>query len=106
MAQGRSLGFGFLIGAKDDGATRTTEQVSEGFGGIAQNVARAVRESSGLQRFGNMINALSLNRLNQISDSLEGLAERAGALAGEVTSTSMESFGAEFSQTYRAATAG
>lgn len=106
MAQGRSLGFGFLIGAKDDGATRTTEQVSEGFSGIAEGVSRTVRESAGLQRFGNMINALSLNRLNQISESLEGLADRAGALAGEVTSTSMESFGAEFSQTYRAATAG
>ena len=106
MAQGRSLGFGFLIGAKDEGATRTTEQVSEGFSGIAEGVSRTVRESAGLQRFGNMINALSLNRLNQISESLEGLADRAGALAGEVTSTSMESFGAEFSQTYRAATAG
>ena len=106
MAQGRALGFGFLIGAKDEGATRTTEQVSEGFGGIAQNVERTVRESAGLQRFGNMINALSLNRLNQISESLEGLAERAGALSGEVTSTSLESFGAEFGQTYRQATAG
>lgn len=103
---GRTLGLGFSFGAKDDGAIRMTEDIGEGM----ENMTRAVREtgeeSAGIQRLGNFINALNLSQLTRVSGALEGLADRAGALQGEISSTSLESHGAQFAQEYRAATAG
>jgi len=100
------MGFGFLFGAKDDGAVRMTEDISGGMGRMVDATERVGRESAGIGRLGNFINALNLRQLSRVGDAMENLASRAGALAGEVSSTSMESFGAEYAQTFRAATAG
>jgi hypothetical protein len=103
---GRLLGFGFLFGAKDDGAVRMTDDISGGMDRMVEATERVGRESAGIGRLGNFINALNLRQLTRVGDAMESLADRAGALAGEVSSTTMESFGAEYAQTYRAATAG
>lgn len=100
------MGFGFLFGAKDDGAVRMTEDISGGMGRMVDATERVGREAAGIGRLGNFINALNLRQLGRVGDAMENLASRAGALAGEVSSTSMESFGAEYAQTFRAATAG
>lgn len=102
----RSLGLGFIFGAKDEGAVRTTQDIGEGMDRMAQTVREVGRESMGIQRLGNFIGALNLRQLSRVGDAMEGLAQRAGALAGEISSTSIESHGAQFAQEYRAATAG
>lgn len=106
MSMGRMLGFGFLFGAKDDGAVRMTDDISEGMDRVVDATERVGRESAGVGRLGNFINALNLRQLSRVGDAMESLADRAGVLQGEISTTSMESFGAEFAQTYRAATAG
>ena len=103
---GRVLGLGFLFGAKDEGAIRMTEDIGEGMENMTRAVRETGQESVGVQRLGNFINALNLSQLTRVSGALEGLAERAGALSGEISSTSLESHGAQFAQEYRAATAG
>ena len=103
---GRTLGMGFLFGAKDEGAIRMTEDIGEGMGEMTRAVREVGQESAGVQRLGNFINALNLSQLTRVGGALEGLAERAGALSGEISSTSLESHGAQFAQEYRAATAG
>jgi len=102
----RTLGLGFLFGAKDDGATRTTEEISDSMDRMASSSESIGRESIGVQRLGNFIDALNLSQLSRVGNALEGLAERAGALSNEISSTSLESHGAQFAQEYRAATAG
>jgi hypothetical protein len=103
---GRLLGFGFLIGAKDDGATRTTEEVAGGFDRVADAVERTSRTSQALQRFGNVIQSLNFMQLGRISSALDDIADRAGALRGIGDTTELEQFGAQFGQQWRAATAG
>jgi hypothetical protein len=103
---GKLLGFGFLIGAKDDGATKTTEKISEGFDKVSESVEQTGRSSQALQRFGNALSSINVLQLSRISGALDSIADRAGALPGVGETTELESFGAQFSQTYRAATAG
>ena len=103
---GRTLGFGFLFGAKDTGAVRMAGDISEGMDRVVQATERVGRESAGVGRLGNFIQALNLRQLSRVGDAMSSLADRAGALQGQVSSTSFESFGAEYAQTYRAATAG
>jgi len=103
---GRTLGLGFIFGAKDDGAIRMTEDIGEGMENMSRSVREVGEESTGVQRLGNFINALNLAQLTRVGSALEGLAERAGALSGEISSTSLESHGAQFAQEYRQATAG
>lgn len=108
MAAGMAklLGFGILFGAKDDGATRTAEEVRESVEGVNEAAVRTGREGSqGLQRLGNAISALNLAQLGRISSQLGSIAERAGAMS-DVSSTSLESWGAQASLTYRQVTAG
>lgn len=52
----------------------------------------------------NVLNALQLRRLNELSEGIGNLVERAGAIPS--TDTGIESFGASFSNTFRSATAG
>jgi hypothetical protein len=100
---GRLLGLGFLFGARDDGATRTANELAAGMDRVSESVAEASRSSSALSRLGNAINSLNFLQLDRIGDSLENMAERAGINA---SSTGIESFGAEFSNTFRRATVG
>lgn len=101
---GRILGLGFLFGAQDDGAIETTEDLKEGFDGVAAAVDRVGRGTQSLQRFGNAIGALNVAAIGRVNDALGGLADRSGLLQGG--DTSLESFGAQASQAFRAATAG
>jgi len=102
---GRLVGVGFLVGAKDDGATETMDEVAESTDRVAESAERAGSEGS--RNVGLLSRAISgLNTINisNISDSLASLAERAGTGIG-AQSTSLESFGAQFNQTARAAEA-
>jgi hypothetical protein len=100
---GRLLGLGFVFGARDTGASRAAGNIAEGMDRVATSVEEAGRASSSLQRLGNAIGAISLAQLDRIGDSLEGLADRAGI---DPSDTSLESFGVEFSNTFRRATVG
>jgi len=100
---GRLLGLGFVFGARDAGASRAAGNVAEGMDRVATSVEEAGRASSSLQRLGNAIGAISLAQLDRIGDSLEGLADRAGI---DPSDTGLESFGVEFSNTWRRATVG
>jgi len=100
---GRLLGLGFVFGARDQGATRVTAEVAGGLDRVSESVRDAGRASSSLSRLGNAISALNFMQLDRIGDSLENLADRAGFNAND---TGLESFGAEFSNTFRRATVG
>lgn len=100
---GRLLGVGFLFGARDQGATRTAANVAGGLDRVADGAREAGRSSSSLQRLGNAIGALNLMQLDRIGDSLENISERAGINPSD---TGLESFGVEFSNTFRRATVG
>lgn len=102
---GRLLGLGFLFGAKDDGAVRTTEAIQRGFEGISSTVQRVGSSgSASIQRFGNAISALNLGAITRANSAISDLAQSSGLLQGG--DTSMESFGAQAHQAFRQATAG
>lgn len=101
---GRLLGLGFLFGAKDEGAVRTTEAIQEGFEGIEQAVQRVGAGTQSLTRFGNAIAAINVMAINRTNDALGSLADRAGLLTGG--DTSLEAFGAQAGLAFRQATAG
>jgi hypothetical protein len=102
----RLVGVGFLVGAKDDGATDTFDDVSESTDRLADAADRAGNEaprSIGLVQ--RALQGLTAINVSHIADTLDNLAERAGTGIG-AQSTALESFGVQFAQTYRAATAG
>jgi len=102
---GRLVGVGFLVGAKDDGATDTLEEVAEDTDRLADAAERAGEKSRDVGLIRRAIEGLASVNIAHISDQLADIADRAGAGVG-AQSTALESFGAQFAQTYRAATAG
>ncbi len=100
---GKLLGVGFLFGARDQGATRVAGAVADGLDRVADSARETGRASSSLARLGNAIGALNFLQLDRIGDRLEDIADRAGIHAQD---TGLESFGVEFSNTFRRATVG
>jgi len=103
---GRLMGFGFLFGARDDGATRTAREVRENVEGLntaAENSGG--RAANGLRRLNAVIGALQLGRLTQIGGALQDIAQRAGAMS-DVASSELESWGAQAGLSFRQASAG
>ncbi len=100
---GKLLGVGFLFGARDQGASRVAGEVADGLDRVADSARETGRASSSLQRLGNAIGALNFLQLDRIGDRLEDIADRAGIHAQD---TGLESFGVEFSNTFRRATVG
>ena len=102
----RLVGVGFLVGAKDDGASETFENVSES----ADRVADAAENAGDRgERGGNMLRraleGIASVNLANISGTLDSIAERAGAGGIGMQATALESFGAQFNQTFRSAQA-
>lgn len=65
---GRLLGIGFLLGAKDQGATKKLDDVGKKTDEVGKKGKKAGDDASqGLQRIGNAINALSLAQLGRIA---------------------------------------
>lgn len=102
---GRLLGLGFLFGAKDDGAVKVTEDLSEGFDDVADAVDRTAKRTGGLLKFGNAVGALNFLQVGKLADAMEGLADKAGMGPG-AAANSIESWGVQFGKTYKMATAG
>jgi hypothetical protein len=100
------MGLGFLFGAKDNGATKTAGALSESFDSLKNAVHSVGEKTQGIQRFGNAINALNLLQLSRVKGTLEGIAAKAGSLGPRSGDTALESFGAQFNQTFKAGTAG
>ena len=91
--------------AMKDLAERSSD-ASEQLDHVSESAARAADHTS---RWNTILQALSLHRLNQMADSMRGLAERAGVFnqqAEGLQATGIESFGVQFANTYRTATAG
>lgn len=101
---GRLSGVGFLVGAKDDGATETFEDVAEGADRLADAAERAGEKSRDVGLLRRAIEGLNAINISNISDQLANIAERAGVGVG-AQATALESFGAQFGQTARAAEA-
>lgn len=103
---GRLMGFGFLFGARDDGATRTASEVRENIEGINTAAERSGgRAANGLRRLNAVIGSLQLGQLTRIGGALQNIAERAGAMS-DVATSSVESWGAQASLSFRQASAG
>jgi len=103
---GRLMGFGFLFGARDDGATRTASEVREEVEGIGTAAKRLGADAAnGFRKLNAVIGALQLQKLNEVGDSLRDIADRAGAMS-DVATSSVESWGAQAGLAFRQATAG
>jgi len=102
---GRLLGLGFMFGAKDKGAVKVTEQIGGGFEEMSDSIRQVGKQTSGLMKFGNAINALNFLQVHRLTDAMEGLAEKAG-LGDAAQANQIESWGVQFGKTYREATAG
>ncbi len=102
----RLYSFGFLFGARDQGAVQTTENLAEGMDSLRDSVQEVAASSGRIQRFGNALSAITVGQLARVNSTLSDLAGRAGALGASADDTQMESFGAQFGQTFRQATAG
>jgi len=102
----RLLGLGFVFGAKDAGAIKTTKNLAAGMDRVSESVQTASRSAGAFAKLGTAISSMasaSMNQLSGIGDQLERLVESTGNAAD---ATSIESFGVEFSNTWRRATAG
>jgi hypothetical protein len=115
MAGGASriFGLGILVSAKDDGAKRTIHDVREETDSLADSTKAAGESTAVLgSKWDTFVQGLQLHRLNQMSESLAGMARQAGtALPGLMSgaafeSTGIESAGVAFSNTWRSMTAG
>jgi hypothetical protein len=102
---GRLLGLGFIFGAKDKGAVKVTEEIGGSFDDMSESVRQVGKETTGLLRFGNAINALNFLQISRVKDAMQGLAEKAG-LGDKAQADQIESWGVQFGKTYRMATAG
>lgn len=103
--EGRLNGVGFLVGAKDDGATEVFDDVAESADRTADAADRAGSQGArGVDRLGQAIEGINAVNLANISSTLDSIAERAGLGVG-AQATALESFGAQFNQTARAAEA-
>lgn len=101
----RLLGLGFMFGAKDDGATDVVNKLGDGMDRLADSTDDAAEKTSKLQKFGNAIASLNFLQLDRIGSAMEGLADKAGVGPGGAAN-SIESFGVQFNQTFKQATAG
>lgn len=99
----RMLGLGFLFGGRDTGAVRTANALTEGLDGAADAANEAGRSAGMIQRLGDAIGDISASAVNGLESALSRLSDSA---AIPDTTTSLESFGAEFSNTFRRATVG
>ena len=109
MAQGgksKLLGLGFIFGAKDDGAEKKAKGLKESFDSLKSSVQAMSQRTAGIQKFGNAINALNLMQLTRINNALDGIASQSGALGPRAGDTALESFGIQFNQSFKQATAG
>jgi len=103
--ESRLAGVGFLVGAKDDGATEVFDDTAESADRMADAAEQAGdRGSRGMDRLGRAIEGINAFNLANISSTLDDIAERAGLGVG-AQATALESFGAQFGQTARAAEA-
>jgi len=106
MSADKLFGVGLLVGAVDRNATDVLEDVRESLDEAGRSADRAGEKTT---RFGRtwdrIMGALNVVQLDRIRDAVEGLNDRI-ADGLNVSSTSLESWGAQFGQTYRAATAG
>lgn len=101
----RLMGLGFMFGAKDKGAVKVTEEIGGGFDKMNDSVRQVGKQTTGLLRFGNAINALNFLQVNRLTDAMEGLADKAG-LGDAAQANQIESWGIQFGKSYREATAG
>lgn len=81
------------------------KSVGGGMDALADATERASSKSAGLARFGNVLASLNFLQLDRIGDAMEGLADKAGIGPGGAAN-SIESFGVQFGQTFKQATAG
>lgn len=103
---GRLLGLGFVFGARDNGAVRTTTDLAEGMDRVATSAQEAGRQSSALSNLGETIARLGsagARGMTDLGERLSGLADMVGINPSD---TGIESFGVEFSNTWRRATVG
>ena len=103
---GRLLGLGFVFGARDNGAVRTTTSLADGMDRVADSSQEAARQSSALNSLGESIARLGsagARGIESLGNNLESLANATGLSS---SSSSIESFGVEFSNTWRRATVG
>lgn len=103
---GRLLGLGFVFGARDNGAVRTTTGLADGMDRVAESTREAGRQSSALSTLGDSIARLGsagARGIESLGNNLESLANAAGISPSD---TGIESFGVEFSNTWRRATVG
>jgi len=103
---GRLLGLGFVFGARDNGAVRMTTGLAEGMDRVAESTMEAGRQSSALNALGESLTRLGsagARGIESLGNTLESLASAAGINPSD---TGIESFGVEFSNTWRRATVG
>jgi len=102
----RLVGVGFLVGAKDDGATETFDNVARSVDRTADAAEKAGSSGGrGVGMFRRALEGIASVNLANISSTLDSIAERAGAGGIGMQSTALESYGAQFNQTARAAEA-
>lgn len=102
---GRLLGLGFMFGAKDKGAVKVTKEIGGGFEAMGDSIGAVGKETTGLLKFGNVINSLNFLQVHKLTDAMEGLAQKAG-LGDAAQANQIESWGIQFGKSYREATAG
>jgi len=104
-SQGRLVGVGFLVGAKDDGASETFDNVAESADRTADAAEDAgERGGRGVGMLKRALEGIASVNLANISSTLDSIADRAGTGVG-AQATSLEQHSAQFNQTARLAEA-